>query len=462
MNKRQIKHITTYSWSYRVLSIFVDLMHRLFYRKIVVEGKENIPKDGPVIFAPNHQNALMDPLAIIFSSRQQVVFLARGDIFQLPLLPGFFRWLKILPVYRIRNGISSLKNNDDSFDSAIQVLEKHRPIGLFPEAAHSNKRHLLGFKKGIPRIAFLAEDKHDFNLGVQIIPVGIYYSKYNTFRSILHVRYGKPIRVADYKDDYETNENKAMLKLRDDMKEATKPLVIHINTLEFYDLYESVRTMYFKNMAKRLKFDKLNQKSRFIADQMTIKMLNNFAENHPKEMDILQKKMEKYTSLRKSYGLNNTSISKEKINAFRLIWNAVLLLAFSPVFLYGLVNNLIVYLIPKLLVTKIKDLQFHSSIKFIWALFFLPLFYLGQAAIFWAVTDVFWWALVYLVSIGVFALLAQFYIEWFTNARRDLWLYKLKKTNRSKYDEIKGLHSEIIESLDKIQTPEPVEIMTEA
>jgi len=453
MNKKQqkqIEHITKYSWTYRIASIFVNLMHSLFYRKIVVEGKENIPTDAPIIFAPNHQNALMDPLAIIFTSKQQVVFLARGDIFQLPLLPAFFRWLKILPVYRIRNGISSLKGNDDSFDSAIQVLEKKRPIGLFPEAAHSDKRRLLSFKKGIPRIAFLAEEKHDFKLGVKIVPVGIYYSKYNTFRSILHVRYGKPIDVSDYKADYEENPNQAMLKLRDDMKEATKPLVIHINSLDFYDLYESVRTMYFKNMAKRLKFEKLNQTNRFIADQMTIKMLDNYAEKHPEEMEVLNQKMKDYTELRTKYGLKNQSIAKEKINAFRLIWNAFLLVIFSPVFIYGLVNNLLPYVVPKSLVLLIKDKQFHSSVKFVWALFVLPILYLAQAGIFWAITDNFLWAVLYLISIGVFGLLAQLYIEWFALVRRDLWLYRIKKSKPKVYQQIKSLHKDIMQYLDRI------------
>ena len=53
-----------------------------FYGKVQVKGLENIPKDQPVIFAPNHQNALMDALIVLFASPQDVVFLARADIFK--------------------------------------------------------------------------------------------------------------------------------------------------------------------------------------------------------------------------------------------------------------------------------------------------------------------------------------------------------------------------------------------
>ncbi|MFO7789288.1 MAG: 1-acyl-sn-glycerol-3-phosphate acyltransferase [Bacteroidota bacterium] len=448
MKRKTIRHITSYSWTYRIASVYVDLMHRLFYRKIVVEGKENIPKNAPVIYAPNHQNALMDPLAIIFTAHQQVVFLARADIFHVPLLPGFFRWLKILPVYRIRDGKKKLSLNDDSFDAVIQALQNNLPISLFPEAAHSNKRHLLSYKKGIPRIAFQAEEQNNFQLGVKIIPVGIYYSKYNTFRSILHVRYGKPIEVAKYREEYKENPNKAMIHLRDDMKAATEPLVINIRKLNFYDLYESVRTMYVKNMVKRLKLGKINQRNKFIADQITIRMLDNFSDKYPEKMNEFRHKMDKYRKLRNKYNLSDQSISKDKINIFRLLWNTLLLILFSPVFLYGFINNLLLYIVPKLLVLKVKDKQFHSSIKYLWALFMLPIIYLGQTAIVWSVSKNFGLAVAYLFSIAITGMLAQLYIEWFALIRRDLRLYQLKQTNKKVYTRIKELHKELLSYLD--------------
>ncbi len=450
MKRKTIRHITSYSWSYRIASFFVDLMHRLFYRKIVVEGKENIPKNAPIVYAPNHQNALMDPLAIIFTAHQQVVFLARADIFHIPLLPGFFRWLKILPVYRIRDGKDNLSNNEDSFEAAIKVLENKRQLSLFPEAAHSNKRHLLSYKKGIPRIVFQAEEKHHFQLGIKIVPVGIYYSKYNTFRSILHVRYGKPIDVSKYKQEYEESPNKALNHLRDDMKKATEPLVINIRKLNFYDLYESARTMFVKNMIKKMKLGKINQKNIFIADKMTIRMLDKFSDEYPGKMDEFRNKMDKYRKIRNTYKLSDQSISKEKINIFRLLWNTILLLIFSPVFLYGFINNFLLYIVPKLLVLKVKDKQFHSSIKYLWALFMALPIYLGQTAIVWAVSDDFGIAMLYLLSIAITGMLAQLYIEWFALIRRDLRLYQLKQTNKTVFKRIRALHRELLSYMDFI------------
>ncbi|MEA3448898.1 MAG: 1-acyl-sn-glycerol-3-phosphate acyltransferase [Bacteroidota bacterium] len=450
MKRKTIRHITSYSWSYRIASIFVELIHRIFYRKIVVDGKENIPKGTPIVYAPNHQNALMDPLAIIFTTHQQVVFLARADIFHIPLLPGFFRWLKILPVYRIRDGKENLSNNEDSFDAAIKVLENKRQLSLFPEAAHSNKRHLLSYKKGIPRIVFQAEEKHHFQLGIKIVPIGIYYSKYNTFRNILHVRYGKPIDVKTYKQQYKENPNKTMIQLRDDMKKATEPLVINIRKLNFYDLYESARTMYVKNMIKKMKLGKINQQNKFIADQMTIRMLDKFSDNYPDKMEEFRHKMDKYQKFRSKYKLSDQSISKEKINIFRLLWNTLLLILFFPVFFYGFINNLLLYIVPKILVIKVKDKQFHSSIKYLWALFMLIPIYLGQTAIVWAISDSFGLAMLYLLSIATTGMLAQLYIEWLALIRRDFRLYQLRQTNKKEFTRIKDLHRELLSYLDFI------------
>ena len=50
-----------------------------YYGKVEVRGTKNIPRKAPVIFAPNHQNALMDALIVLFSAPGDVVFLAREE-----------------------------------------------------------------------------------------------------------------------------------------------------------------------------------------------------------------------------------------------------------------------------------------------------------------------------------------------------------------------------------------------
>jgi 1-acyl-sn-glycerol-3-phosphate acyltransferase len=57
------------SVGYWMLRLYVNFAYWLFHRKIIIVGKENIPKNKPVIYAPNHPNALNDDLGVIYSTR---------------------------------------------------------------------------------------------------------------------------------------------------------------------------------------------------------------------------------------------------------------------------------------------------------------------------------------------------------------------------------------------------------
>ncbi len=446
------KHLFKYSRSWTFLSYFIEFMHTLFYKNIIVEGTDNVPKEGPLIFAPNHQNALMDPLAVVFTINRQIVFLARSDIFKNKLVAKFLIFLKILPVFRIRDGKENLTNNDLTFDIASRVLENKQYIGIFPEARHTNKRRLLGLKKGIPRLAFMAEEKNDFKLGLKIVPVGIYYSKYNRMRSILHVRYGKPIALNDFKEEYFENPQKAMVSLRNAMDLALRPLMIDIRSIELYDTYESIRRLYVKNLVRKFKLGKLTQINKFKADKITIQALELYEKDYPEKMPEIQQKVEEYEKLKLKYKLSDQSVEKPFLSLFRILINTFILLISTPALLYGLINNALAYFIPKILVLKIKDKQFHSSIKFGWAIFVIPIIYAIQILIFALFLPKFWIVLAYAISLPIFGLLARVISEWLNILFEDYRLLRIRNLHPSNYKKLKGLHNNLIMELDLIVT----------
>lgn len=435
-----------------MVSFYIITLHELFYKKIVVEGKENIPKEGPLIFAPNHQNALMDPLAVLFTCFRQIVFLARADVFQNKILAKLFHFLKILPIFRIRDGKENLQNNDETFNVAIRVLESKQNIGIFPEARHNNKRSLLPSKKGIPRLAFMAEEKNDFNLNIRIIPVGIYYSDYSNMRSTLHVRYGNPIYVKEYQKEYEENPQKAYISLRDDIEAGLRPLMIDIQNMELYDTYESIRTLYVKNLIRKFQLGKLSQRNKFKADKITIKALELYEADNPEKMIEIKHKVDEFEKLKKEYKLSNQSIEKPYLSKFRVFLNSLLVLLSFPIFAYGFLNNLLTYFGPKIIVSKIKDKQFHSSVKFVWAVFVIPIIYLIQIIIFAIIFPKFWMVLAYAISLPVFGLLALVISEWANVVIGDWRLIKLRNFKPGVYKRIKELHQSIILELDLIVT----------
>jgi 1-acyl-sn-glycerol-3-phosphate acyltransferase len=180
-----------WSLGYWFLKQYVKFADWLIHKKTVITGKEKIPPNKPIVFAPNHQNALSDPMAVLLNTRFQPVWLARADIFgKSKVVDAILKFLKIMPVYRLRDGKENLDKNEQTFANSIKVLEHNFALALFPEAAHSSKRQMLVHKKAVPRIVFMAEEKTNNQLDIQIVPTGIYYSHYWKFNRTVIVNFG--------------------------------------------------------------------------------------------------------------------------------------------------------------------------------------------------------------------------------------------------------------------------------
>lgn len=443
MTDKEKRHLFRFSRCWHLLGQYIFFLHRIFYKDIIVAGRENIPRGVPIIFAPNHQNALMDPLAVLFASGRQTVFLARADIFKKALLRKIFTWLKILPVYRIRDGKDNLQNNEQSFDVAIEVLEHGQSVGIFPEAAHSNKRSLLPLKKGVPRVAFLAEERNNFSLGLHIVPVGIYYSRYDTMGGTLHVRFGKPIRVDHFREAYLENPQKAHLALRDAIADGIRPLAIDISKKGWYEIYESLLSLMTRRLARKLDRRAGLREREFVAQKQIIATLDQVHDTNPQQLELLKNKVEAYESLKKKYRLSDKTLFWRWPVIPGLLFGTILLMAGLPLFLYGLINHILAYFIPRKIVTLFKDKQFHGSVKFLWGALFVPLLYLLQAALVWLIVNKAWIAGAYLISLP----LSGMYAHWFAGQAgfmlRRWRLFFLKRTAASDMRRLKSLLEDI-------------------
>ncbi len=399
------KRIDRWSFRYHLIRSFVSFIHNnIFYRNVCVTGKENIPENTPVFFAPNHQNALMDALAILCNVKQQAVFIARADIFKNSLIARILILFKILPAYRIRDGKESLRKNEEIFDISVKILENKNILALFPETTHTDLRHLKELKKGVQRIVFQAEEKNDYKLGVKIVPIGIYFSNYWNFQSDVHINFGKPMEIDEYLEIYKINPQKAMLALRDKIAENLIPLIIHIEHLEYYQLFEFMRDFFNTKMLQKLELKKCPE-NKFIADQKTIEILDSIYQNKPEIISELDNQAKKYQNLLKNSNIRHWVV--EKNEHLGIISMKVFALLFSlPVFLYGFINNLIPSYLPKLVTKKLKDRQFTSSINFVIGLISFPLFYLLQFCMVWIFTETWWIKFVYLASLPIIGIIA--------------------------------------------------------
>lgn len=117
---------------YSIFQFYVSTFHtRRAYRRFEVHGAKNLPKDGALIFGVNHSNTLMDALVLVASSRCKKVFIARGDIFKKPIVAKILTFMGILPIYRMRNGVAAVRNNDESLDKAVDVVHDRVELYIF-------------------------------------------------------------------------------------------------------------------------------------------------------------------------------------------------------------------------------------------------------------------------------------------------------------------------------------------
>ncbi|GGW27096.1 hypothetical protein GCM10007383_10530 [Arenibacter certesii] len=204
----------------------------MYFSKISIKGINQIPKDNPLLFLSNHQNALLDALLVATHSPRKIYFLTRSDVFKNPILRMFFNYLQMIPIYRIRDGKESLKQNEAVFERCSQLLQRGEAILIFPEGNHSLKRKVRPVSKGFTRFLFAALEENP-QLDVRLVPLGMNYKDAATFPDLVSLYYGKNIRVLDYYNKQEIKES--VTRLKKEVHQELTTLTTHIDNDIEYD-----------------------------------------------------------------------------------------------------------------------------------------------------------------------------------------------------------------------------------
>ncbi|AFY76665.1 MAG: 1-acyl-sn-glycerol-3-phosphate acyltransferase [Hydrococcus sp. C42_A2020_068] len=171
----------------------------LFFGRIEVIGRENVPQTGPVLVAPTHRSrwdALIVPYAIgRLASGRDLRFMVTIDEYHRPVQGWFIRQLGGFPIDTKRPGISSLHHS-------VELLRAGEMLVIFPEGAPGGKIYrgekVHPIKRGVARIALEVELAQPGS-GIKILPIAIKYSQpYPSWGSNVAVTIGEPIDVVDY------------------------------------------------------------------------------------------------------------------------------------------------------------------------------------------------------------------------------------------------------------------------
>ncbi len=206
-----------------------------FFRRIDVVGIENVPAEGPVIFAGNHPNALMDGwLLTAKCGRWPLHFMANAKLWNYKILGRLMNLSGAVPVYsREEHGDDA--DNSQAFEKLYEVIESGNCMGIFPEGISHAESQLIRLKTGAARIALAVAERG--NTVVTIVPVGLNYIHRHRFRSQVMIEFGEAIVIDRHWATQYRNDNPGTVrKLTDHLANALLNVTLNApdwNTLRF-------------------------------------------------------------------------------------------------------------------------------------------------------------------------------------------------------------------------------------
>jgi len=318
------------------MKVYCATALRFYFKTWQINNVKSIPATGPIIFIPNHQNAFLDAVVVICSSPRNPWSIARASVFKEGLVTKLLTAVQIKPVFRVRDGFGSLRNNDAIIQEWSDMLAKDEDILIFAEGNHNEPYAGGVLQKGFARMTMQFKEKNSTPL--TIVPVGIHYDDHHAFRSRVLVNFGDPIRVNDILKD-SLSEREKLETLVSATDAALKSLALAISPDDEY----------------KAKYDFL--------------LKNRKAE---KEM---MAQLESDKNILKSYPLAQTTDQQKKSSA---IWKAI-----NPIVWVGYVLHILPYSIIKGFIKKnIKDPQWISSLKYAFGIFLVPVYYIILLTVF--------------------------------------------------------------------------------
>lgn len=142
-----------------------------------VRGHENIPEKGGVIIAPNHISFFDPPLAGA-GMRRPLHFMAKMELFQVPVLGFLIKRTNAFPVRRGQQDIGA-------FRTAQRLLEAGEAVLMFPEGTRSKDGAFGRARPGVGMMACTAQ--------VPVVPVRIRNSEKLGKFARVRITYGKPV-----------------------------------------------------------------------------------------------------------------------------------------------------------------------------------------------------------------------------------------------------------------------------
>jgi 1-acyl-sn-glycerol-3-phosphate acyltransferase len=178
------------------------LIFRLYFDSISIQGLENLPPQGPVVFAAKHFSRWDPPILALLSDREPLRYMTNANQFS-----GVQGWLihriGAFPVDLAKPQLSSLRHT-------VQLLQSGHKLVLFPEGGIVRDRPLRDLKPGLARLVLQAEATSSVPLMIPIVPISIHYHPTASFQSQVLIWVGPPLYSKTYRLDNDKQTAQAL------------------------------------------------------------------------------------------------------------------------------------------------------------------------------------------------------------------------------------------------------------
>jgi 1-acyl-sn-glycerol-3-phosphate acyltransferase len=127
--------------------------------KLITEGREKVDAAKGCVYVANHKS-FVDAVALFYALPGNLTFLAKKELYKIPLVSFALRTMDIIEVDRSNSEAAA-----ESIERAVNYLRNGKCVILFPEGTRNRGEGLLPFKKGAFVLAIKAQ--------VPIVPVVI-------------------------------------------------------------------------------------------------------------------------------------------------------------------------------------------------------------------------------------------------------------------------------------------------
>ncbi len=442
---------------YRLIRVIVKIAMAIFFQRIELRNGENVPARGPVVFVANHPNSIMDALVMGAVTRRKVNYIGHAGLFSNKLKSWFLRSCGVIPVYRREDAPDKMEQNIAAFEACFQALEKGETIGIFPEGTSDMLRKVKRVKTGAARIVLEAERRNHYQLGVTVLPIGLYFFSRSRFRSKVLVNVGKPIDLAPFFEINERDNPAAVQQLTAEIQRHLERLTVNIQHEELDQFVRDIEWLYRDELKAETFPDVRSQKSAttdFILTQKIAECVEYYFMHQPRRVRDMQEKISAYKRKLNRLHLKDAML-KEKQNFWQLFRESLVTLVKAlvglPFAVYGVVNNFIPYLIAENLAKKFID----ERTKILSALFIggglvFIFFYAVQVFAVWYFKGPLWSSL-YLLTLPIAGLFALAYIKDIRQEQERISFSFFLFTNRQLFYKMRRERKLLIAEMDQIK-----------